>query len=196
MNSGPWPFDSKTAIPHAGVWTFDYVHKIKPPADAVAMDDSEFMKFIGVRFDVIDAIDAVGSRDGNYDNSVLSPSDIDRDVHENDEILHSRLQPPPQLPSPCDWQRVPSLTVPGLQNDLHERARDVCTSQWLTLRQSMMLVKRIGSIYLQIDIIVSLWPRIIDWHGFDQVRSKSLKISKLEPFMFLTTDAASGDASC
>jgi hypothetical protein len=202
INSGLWPFNSKTQIPHAGVWTFDYVHKIKPQADAVAMDEDEFMRFIGVRFDAIDAVNAICPSDG--DHIAIAPSAFHHGLHEDDGIAHPQPQPLPHSPSPSDWERVPPLSAPELQNELHERAGDLCTAQWLTLRQSMMLVKRIGNIYLQIDIIVSLWPRIIDWHGFDQVKSKipfqnsSLRTtnSKAENlFSFLTIDAAPGDAS-
>jgi hypothetical protein len=172
MNGEPWPYNSKTGLPHAGIWTFDYVHKAKPPAGAAAMDEAEFLKFIGFDF-----VELSGVRN---DSDSDSASDDIEDKHTNTDHnslpTHSSTPHLPSttdwqhLPSPTDWQLVPPLSTPALKNDLHERARDVCSKYWFTLRQAMMLVKRLGSLHLQVDVIVSFWPRLIEWHGFDQVR--------------------------
>ncbi len=166
MNSEPWPYNSKTALPHAGIWTFDYVHKAKPPAGAAAMDEAEFLKFIG--FDFVELCGVGNDSDtDNSDGDSIEDQHTDTGTDHNSSLTQTSV---PHSPSPTDWQLVPALTTPALKDDLHERARDMCTKHWFTLRQSMMVVKRLGSLHLQVDVIVSFWPRIIEWHGFDQVR--------------------------
>lgn len=184
MNSEPWPYTSRIGLPHAGVWTFDYVHKLKPPAGAVAMDEQEFLSFIGFNFDDdrdddgyghCDSRGDGGGGDGDNDSvgdagncSTLDHEDED-DRNAHDETKRISKQHNVHCPSPSDWELVAPLSTLELQNDLHDRARNLCSVHFLTLRQAMMLVTRLGNMFLQIDVIVSLWPRIIDWHGFDQV---------------------------
>ncbi len=186
LNGEEWSFNSRTGLPHAGVWTFDYVHKVKPHASAQAMDEAQFMEFIGWSFELEADIgknnDVESPRSSNTAESPTIPgADLNRDgcgsgVSDDFSSNDESSIPAPSRPvrSPCisDWQLVLPLPTSDLQNDLHERARALCTTHYLSLRQAMMLVKRIGKLYLQVDIIVSLWPRIIEWHGFDQVRKK------------------------
>jgi hypothetical protein len=182
INGDAWPYNSKTGLPHVGIWTFDYVHKVKPPAGAHAIDEEEFLTFIGWRFGVAD-VDSDDENSGHSGNDLLSQDDAapqmqlssssdssgDAEHLANEAPSNTELPSEPQPTSLSDWELVPPLSSPQLQNDLHERARGLCTTHWFTLRHAMMLVQRLGSLNLQIDVIVSLWPRIIDWHGFDQV---------------------------
>ncbi len=184
LNGEVWSFNSRTGLPHAGIWTFDYVHKVKPHASAQAMDEAQFMDFIGWSFEVQGKIgedsDVESPRSSSAAESPTMPgADSSRigfgscgsDVFSsNDESSIPAPSHPVRSPCISDWQLVQPLPTSDLQNDLHERARALCTTHYLSLRQAMMLVMRIGKLYLQIDIITSLWPRIIDWHGFDQVR--------------------------
>jgi hypothetical protein len=185
MNSEPWPYTSRIGLPHAGVWTFDYVHKLKPPAGAVAMDEQEFLSFIGFEFEDDRVDDGHGhcgiGGDGGGDGDNCNGGDVENcsaiDHHLQDEDDRNTHDKPNCIskqhnlhsPSQSDWELVPPLSTLELQNDLHDRARALCSVHFVTLRQAMMLVRRLGNMFLQIDVIVSLWPRIIDWHGFDQV---------------------------
>ncbi len=155
---------------------------MKPPAGAPAIDEEEFLTFIGWRFGVAD-VDSDDENSSHSDNDLLSHDDAaprtqlssssdssgDAGHLANEAPSNTELPSEPQPTSLSDWELVPPLSSPQLQNDLHERARVLCTTHWFTLRHAMMLVQRLGSLNLQIDVMVSLWPRIIDWHGFDQV---------------------------
>lgn len=181
MNSEPWPYSSRIGLPHAGVWTFDYVHKVKPPSSAVAMDEQEFLSFIGFNFDDNREdgghghCGSCGDGGGDGDNGSVrdagNRSSTDPDLQDADDrnAPDETKRTSTHCPSPSDWELIPPLSTLELQNDLHDRARNLCSVHFLTLRQAMMLVRRLGNMFLQIDVIVSLWPRIIDWHGFDQV---------------------------
>ncbi len=187
MNGETWLFNSKTALPHAGIWTFDFVHKVKPPAHAVAMSEEQFMELIGWNFDV------QGARmNHNHINSetcifadTQGPEDTQPDMSLGDDSSgddNATAPSPPCRPlALSDWQLVSPLPSIELQSDLHGRSRALCNTCYFTLRQAMMLVSRIGKLHLQIDIIVSLWPRIIDWHGFDQVCPTTPKQQRFNP---------------
>jgi hypothetical protein len=171
MNGQAWPFTSRTALPHSGLWSFDYVHKSKPPADAAAMPEDQFLALVGLSLVQGDE----GDRNP-ADNCINSTTDPDTTASESPAPTA-----PPELlhPSQYDWRRVQPLSSLELQNEFYEIARELCRTQFFSVRQALMLVTRLGILHHQIDIIVSLWSRIIDWHGFDQVRFSSLRLLAL-----------------